>query len=132
MLDEPVRLSGALEKQKSRVEQSCVVLVVESQPSGDQVFADNIKLSVSGVSEMVYAFQVRPAKGWVAVLISGMLALLLGILIWRQWPLSGTWAIGVLVGVKLLVYGAALAVLGIAALTMVHEEKEAGVYTPLA
>ena len=78
---------------------------------------------MSGVSEIIHAFQFRPAKGWIWVLSSGLVSLLLSILIWRHWPLSGAWAIGVLVGVKLLVCGVALAVVGIATRTMVHEEQ---------
>lgn len=78
---------------------------------------------MSGVSELVHAFQFRPAKGWIWVLSSGLVSLLLAILIWRHWPLSGAWAIGVLVGIKLLVCGVALAVVGIAARTMIQEEQ---------
>jgi hypothetical protein len=39
--------------------------------------------------------------------------------------------IGVIIGVRLFVYGVALAVLGIAARTMVHEEEQSGGPTPL-
>jgi len=31
--------------------------------------------------------------------------LILGILLWRQFPLSGAWAIGVLFGIKLILSG---------------------------
>ena len=40
---------------------------------------------------------------------------MLGWMIWNQWPLSGAWAIGVLVGIKLLVVGWAIVCLGMAA-----------------
>jgi uncharacterized membrane protein HdeD (DUF308 family) len=36
------------------------------------------------------------------LLASGVMSLVLGLLIWRQWPVSGIWAVGVLVGVNLL------------------------------
>jgi uncharacterized membrane protein HdeD (DUF308 family) len=78
---------------------------------------------MSGVGEILQAFQHRPAKGWVSVLCSGLVPLLLSIFIWSEWPVSGAWAIGVLVGVRLMVCGVALAVAGIAARTMIHEEQ---------
>ena len=40
--------------------------------------------------------------------------LLLGILIWTQWPLSGVWAVGVLVGVNLLFVGWSMMAAGLA------------------
>jgi len=39
-------------------------------------------------------------------------AVLLGIFIWRQWPASGAWAIGVLVGVHMLIAGFQMIFLG--------------------
>ena len=77
----------------------------------------------SGVSQFFHALQIRPLRGWGWILSSGLVSLLFAILIWRNWPLSGAWAIGVLVGVKLLFCGVAFAVVGIAARTMIHEEQ---------
>ena len=67
---------------------------------------------ITGISELVSAFQVRPAEGWGLMLTSGVVTLLLGIMIWRQFPLSGAWAVGVLFGVKLVLGGWALIFLG--------------------
>jgi len=44
-------------------------------------------------------------------MVSGMLSLALGLLIWNQWPVSGRRAVGVLVGVNLLGTGLALVTL---------------------
>lgn len=63
---------------------------------------------VEGLWKIVASFSYRPAKGWLAFLISGILTLVLGVLIWRQWPISGLWAVGVLVGVDLLTTGISL------------------------
>lgn len=60
---------------------------------------------VDGIFEIIVAFQIRPTKGWGWTLVSGIAAVLLGYLIWRQWPLSGAWAIGILVGVNLIMSG---------------------------
>lgn len=79
---------------------------------------------VEGTWKIVTSFSYRPASGWLAMLASGVLALILGWLIWRQWPLSGLWAVGVLVGVNLVATGAALVALSITIRRlhkMVHE-----------
>lgn len=76
---------------------------------------------VDGIVEIVHAFQVRPIGGWGWMLFSGIVAVLLAIMIWRQWPLSGAWAIGILVGVKILFNGWAMIALGMAARGAVAE-----------
>ena len=77
----------------------------------------------SGVGEVMHAVVLRPSPGWVWVLCSGLVSLVLSVFIWTSWPLSGDWAIGVLVGIRLFTFGVALAVVGIAARTMIHEEQ---------
>jgi uncharacterized membrane protein HdeD (DUF308 family) len=64
-----------------------------------------------GVSKIVASFRYKPATGWKWLLASGVLSLILGLLIWKQWPVSGLWAVGVLVGVNLLGTGLALVTL---------------------
>ena len=60
---------------------------------------------VEGVCEIVTYFRLRDeqASGW--MLANGILALVLGGMIWLQWPSSSVWAIGTLVGVNLLFTG---------------------------
>ena len=60
---------------------------------------------VEGVWKIIAAFSYRPVSGWLLMLGSGVIALLLGLMIWNQWPLSGLWAIGILVGVDLMTTG---------------------------
>ncbi len=60
---------------------------------------------VDGISRVVCAFQLRPTRGWGWLLFGGVVSLLLGVLIWRQWPLSGAWAIGTLLGIEMLFVG---------------------------
>lgn len=61
-----------------------------------------------GIWKIIASFSYRPAQGWLAVLFSGFITWLLGAMIWTQWPASGMWAIGILVGVNLLITGIAL------------------------
>ena len=67
---------------------------------------------VTGIFELISAFQMRPAGGWGLMLINGIVTLLLGIMIWSQFPLSGAWAVGILFGVKLIMSGWALIFVG--------------------
>jgi len=59
----------------------------------------------AGVCEIVTYFRLRSeqASGW--MLANGIVALVLGGMIWLQWPSSSVWAIGTLVGVNLLFTG---------------------------
>jgi len=60
---------------------------------------------IDGAFEIAAAFRLRPLSGWLWLLTGGIISLLLGIFIWLQYPLSGAWAIGVLLGIKLLFVG---------------------------
>ena len=72
-------------------------------------------LLVDGVSGAVLAFHVRPQKGWGWMLLSAVLGVILGFMLLREWPLSGLWAVGTLVGISLVSSGASLAAIGSAA-----------------
>jgi len=52
-----------------------------------------------------------PGYGWAA--FSGALSVLLGILLWAQWPVSAFWFIGFAVGLTFLFDGVAWASLGL-------------------
>jgi uncharacterized membrane protein HdeD (DUF308 family) len=61
-----------------------------------------------GLWKIIDSLQYVSVPGWLWLLASGAVSLLLGFLIWRQWPVSETWAIGVLIGANLLSTGFAL------------------------
>ena len=60
---------------------------------------------VEGVFDIALFFQVRSMHGSSWVLIDGIITLLLGLMIYRQWPSSSAWAIGTLVGVSMIISG---------------------------
>jgi uncharacterized membrane protein HdeD (DUF308 family) len=66
---------------------------------------------MEGIWKIIASFSYRPASGWLLMLASGVIALVLGLLIWRQWPVSGLWAVGILVGVDLLMTGISMVAL---------------------
>ena len=71
-----------------------------------------IYLVVTGVIEVMIAFQARPEEGWGWLLFSAIMTLLLGAMLWQQFPLSGVWAVGVLFGVKMISSGWSLVFIG--------------------
>ena len=67
---------------------------------------------VGGALRISYALIERFA-GWHWVLLNGAIALLLGVSIWRQWPASSDWVIGLFVGIDLLFAGWSWVMLGL-------------------
>ena len=80
-------------------------------------------LMVDGIFGAVLAFKVRPEKGWGWMLFSAVMAVLLGILLLADWPLSGLWAIGTLVGIHLMFAGFSLTSIGAAARRVAKEAE---------
>jgi uncharacterized membrane protein HdeD (DUF308 family) len=58
---------------------------------------------VDGFSELFTAFTVKEGKGW--LLFDAVVTILLGVMIFTGFPLAGTVAIGVFLGIKLLFVG---------------------------
>ncbi len=62
-------------------------------------------LLAEGVFELILAFRLREQQNWTSVLVNGIVTLLLGGMIWFQWPFNAPWLIGTLVGVSVLFTG---------------------------
>ena len=62
-------------------------------------------LLAEGVFNLILAFRLRPQQNWTWVLSDGIITLLLGGIIWFQWPFNAPWIIGTLVGVSVLSTG---------------------------
>ncbi|HET7157062.1 MAG TPA: HdeD family acid-resistance protein [Hyphomicrobiaceae bacterium] len=67
-----------------------------------------------GVLEVIMAFRVRPHEGWAWLLLSGLVAVAVGVMIAMQLPSSAAWAIGLLTGINLLMTGASFIALALA------------------
>lgn len=72
-------------------------------------------LAADGILKIVRAVQHRTLPAWGWLLFDGFVALFLALLLWRHWPSSAAWAIGLLVGVNLLFNGFSMLVLGLGA-----------------
>jgi len=65
--------------------------------------------------EVISYFPMRGEGGSGWLLVNALITLLLGGLIWFHWPSSSAWAIGILVGVNLLMTGISRLMFGLAA-----------------
>lgn len=80
----------------------------------------------SGVLDAVLAFRLKPGEGWGWTLFSGIVSIALAAFIIGQWPVSGIWAVGIYVGVRLLMHGwmlMALATAGRDALSYLQDKR---------
>jgi uncharacterized membrane protein HdeD (DUF308 family) len=68
-----------------------------------------------GIFCIVASFRLRANSAWIWLLLNGVVAIILGGMIYAQWPLDSQWAIGVLFGIQSLFNGAALLLLGLKA-----------------
>lgn len=69
---------------------------------------------VEGIFNIVLFFKVRSFAGSSWLLLDGIITLLLGGMIYAQWPSSSAWAIGTLVGVSMIMSGITRVMLSLA------------------
>src|SRR5277367_3526885 len=74
---------------------------------------------MEAVVEVIAYFRMRGESGSGWLLVNALVTLLLGGLIWFHWPSSSVWAIGILVGVNLLMTGFSRLMVGLAARRLV-------------
>lgn len=60
---------------------------------------------IEGVLEIVAFFKLRSLSGSAWLLFDGLVSILLAFMIGYHWPSSSTWAVGLLVGINLIVGG---------------------------
>ena len=58
-----------------------------------------------GLIKFVMGLNLRPAQGWVWMIISGLAAFVLGLMLFFGLPGTAAWAIGLMVGINLLLSG---------------------------
>ncbi|HTU43906.1 MAG TPA: DUF308 domain-containing protein [Bryobacteraceae bacterium] len=74
-----------------------------------------IYLFLEAILEFALGFKLRPLPGSGWLLFDGVLTLILAVMIWRAWPSSSEWAIGILVGVSMVFSGTSRLMLSLAA-----------------
>jgi len=68
-----------------------------------------------GFLMFITAWNVKPAPGWGWMTLNGAVTVMLAWMILKGWPESALWAVGILVGVRLLFAGITMLTLGSAA-----------------
>jgi uncharacterized membrane protein HdeD (DUF308 family) len=69
---------------------------------------------IEGILNIILFFKMRSLRGSTWTLVDGIITLLLGVMIYAQWPSSSAWAIGVLVGVSMIMSGISRVMLSLA------------------
>jgi uncharacterized membrane protein HdeD (DUF308 family) len=64
-----------------------------------------MSILVQSATQVVDAFQLKPAPGWGWTLFSGIIGIVLGILIFAQGPTAAVWLLGFWFGLNLLFDG---------------------------
>jgi uncharacterized membrane protein HdeD (DUF308 family) len=67
---------------------------------------------IGGLFQLIGSFIV-PVPGWGWQALDGLITLVLGAVVLAEWPASGLWVIGLLIGVDLIFYGVAWIALGL-------------------
>ena len=80
---------------------------------------------VDGIYAVLAAFRWKPGAGWGMMLVSGIVSVVLGVMIYNQFPESAIWLVGVLVGIRMLFAGMTMIVLGSAGRAIAKEVDEA-------
>ena len=73
-----------------------------------------IYLIVEGASAIIGAFKLRQHEGWIWTLINGIAGLVLGVMVYAQWPSNAPWVLGIFYGIYSLFYGMSCLMLGLA------------------
>ena len=58
-----------------------------------------------GIMDLISYLFGSKGNGAHWLLLHGVVTLLLGVMIWRRWPMSSLWAVGILAGVSILLSG---------------------------
>jgi uncharacterized membrane protein HdeD (DUF308 family) len=78
-----------------------------------------IYLFVEAILELAMGFRLRSLRGSGWLFFDGIITLILAILIWRSWPASAAWAIGIIVGVSMIFSGISRLMLSLAARNLI-------------
>lgn len=58
-----------------------------------------------GASQLILGFRIKPHDGWGWIVAGGVISILAGLMIWSEFPFSGTWALGLLAGISITFNG---------------------------
>ncbi|MUG94750.1 HdeD family acid-resistance protein [Scytonema sp. UIC 10036] len=83
-------------------------------------------LLTEGVFELFLAFRLRPQENWTWVLGNAIVTLVLGAMIWFQWPFNAPWLLGTLVGASVISTGVSRVMMSLNTRSAVNSDQTAG------
>ena len=70
----------------------------------------------SGIFRIVLGFKIRKeTRGWGWTVAGGIASIILGIIVFLGWPVSGLWVIGLFVSIEMIVQGVSMSMIAMAA-----------------
>ncbi|MGI9530607.1 DUF308 domain-containing protein, partial [Lutimonas sp.] len=75
-------------------------------------FVMAIYFIIDGVTAAIYSFLLMPIGGGLYLLLSGILSIAIGVLIFSNWTEASNYILGLYVGIKLIIDGLMLALTG--------------------
>ena len=92
----------------------CYMIMHPAASAASLTLLIGMLLAAGGIYQIVASLAMQ-YWGWGWALLHGIVSLLLGVLIFAQWPASGLWLIGTFVGIDLIFRGWATLMLALAA-----------------
>jgi uncharacterized membrane protein HdeD (DUF308 family) len=74
-----------------------------------------VYLIVEGIFSIFGAFKIREHRGWVFMLLNGIITMVLGLMVYAHWPSGSAWILGFFFGINLLFHGFSQLMLGLSA-----------------
>lgn len=79
---------------------------------------------LDGITQFIFSFLLVPVGGGMYMLFSGIIGIAIGLLIFMHWPEASSYAIGIYLGVKLLIDGVTLVLTGDAVIKTAKLESQ--------
>ena len=92
-------------------------VLIMSEPMQGALFLTLLVMAalvVGGVVRIVLALQHRNIAAWGLILLSGIVSIFVGYLLYASLPWSGLWVLGTLIAIELLIQGSSWLYLGLA------------------
>jgi uncharacterized membrane protein HdeD (DUF308 family) len=84
-------------------------------------------LFASGIVEIVMGLRLRGEKNWLWSVVSGVIGIALGVMLWAGFPSTALWTVGVLFGVNLLMTGISMVAIGLGGRSLTEAEDSSQV-----
>ncbi len=78
-------------------------------------FVLSILFFIEGIFKIIQSARTRNSSGWVWMIFSGTVSVILALIIWAGFPLTAFWTIGLLVGIDLIFNGWSVVMIALAA-----------------